>query len=180
MCSQNEMMLNKKYKKLDEGTFTKDDMDYSYVIEQDNTQTLPNNVRVRITKVKPKIKAVRTRYEPHIEVEGERNAYVPAYFGYDPKRLRDWKYLVIMVFLGIWLTFLLMFNIDLTKNLAQTIPTISFSPWLATTVNIGLKLFFTIFFIFTLLIPSIIRNIQGFRMYFKLKKVGLDFDQINK
>lgn len=175
------MSAKKIFHKVEEGTFEKDKKEYKYVIEQDKNLPLEKSARVRITKVTPVVDKIRTRYEPHVEVDGDAGAFVPSYFGYDPKRLKFGMIMFsILTFMMVELTTSLMFGFStiiwIMSFIPKTGPTMSAMQ--SKIFSEGTKILFLAAAFFIMWLPSLIRGIQSRIFARKLKKEGLSYEEM--
>ncbi|NQV77734.1 MAG: hypothetical protein HQ490_05195, partial [Lutibacter sp.] len=70
-------------------TLVKEGVEYDYLIEiADDFPKQENNVRIKIIEERPKIRKVRTRYDPEIEMFGEQGATMDIVMGYDVEGLK--------------------------------------------------------------------------------------------
>lgn len=172
-------MAKNVWHKIEKGSFDKKGKSYDYVIEQNkNTPLDKGGARVRIIKSYPKVKAIRTRYEPHIEVDGEEGAYVPSYFGYNPKGLRSFIVPILLIFITVWTFMLLFFNINIVGNVTSHIPSISMPSGLSIIISWFLKFAIIGVIIFLLVLPTFIKTIKKWKLYYILKNKGLEYNKI--
>ena len=71
------------YSKIEEGKLVRKGTEYGYVIEAD----AKDKIRFRIISEKPIIEKVRTRYDPEIQLYGDKNASMEVSLGYDMKEI---------------------------------------------------------------------------------------------
>src|SRR3989338_4311578 len=78
-----------KFTKLEKGTFVKNGKEYDYVVEvaDDFPKKKVGNVRLKIIEERPTIRKIRTRYDPDIQVYGDKNASMEIVLGYDMKEI---------------------------------------------------------------------------------------------
>ena len=79
-----------KFTKLQKGTFVKNGKEYDYEVEiaDDFPIKKQGNVRLRIIQERPAIHKIRTRYDPEIQMYGDKNASMELTLGYDTKSLK--------------------------------------------------------------------------------------------
>ena len=79
-----------KFTELEKGAFVKNGREYDYIIEiaDDFPKKKTGNVRLKIIEEKPVIRKIRTRYDPEIELYGDKDASMELILGYDPKELK--------------------------------------------------------------------------------------------
>ena len=83
-------MEKDSYKKLGEGVIEKPGKLYKYILElKDDLPVNEKNIRLKITEEKPEVKKIRTRYDPEIEIFGNKNSYVNANLGYSIKEIKN-------------------------------------------------------------------------------------------
>ena len=103
-----------KYTKLEKGTFVKNGKEYDYEVEiaDDFPLKKEGNVRLRIIEERPAIHKVRTRYDPEIEMYGDKNASMELTLGYNMKEVKSTlKHLIFTIispfyFVGIAMAFI--------------------------------------------------------------------------
>jgi len=170
-------MVRAVWHKVSSGSFEKDGQKHDYVVEQNKNLPVKNNTRLRIIKTKPEVKAIRTRYEPHIEIDGEQDAYVPCYFGYNPKQLRSIIPFLMVGFISVWSTFQLLLGIDIVSSI---IPSgvnlgIPFNP----IISYLLRIVLLALILFYLCLPVMVRTFEKFKLYFLLKRKGLKYSEVH-
>lgn len=174
-------MVKDVWHKLEEGEFNKNGSLYEYIIEQNKNLPLDEkNMRVRIIKSYPKVKSVTTRYDPTIEVEGDADCYVPSYLGYNPKYLRSILSPIMIIFVSVYVILVLGFGIDLIKNMDITsIGKVTLPSFVPVGLSYLVKGLMIVWIIFVLTVPVLYHTIQRWKLYFRLKKEGLEYNQIN-
>lgn len=164
--------------KVDSGELTRDGKDYEYVIEQNKNEPIETSARLRITKVKPTVQRIRTRYEPHVDIVGDAGAVVPSYFGYDVKRLANM--LTPILFGSVFV--MMVDGFFLNNFLLSLIPKLSSTPSAATQNIIGFafKLFAFVTMMAFFIIPVMVRWVHQRKLKKELLKDGLPYAAICK
>jgi len=164
--------------KVEEGNFEKQGKEYNYVIEQNKNIPLEKDgIRVRIIKHKPVIKTITTRYEPHVEVTGDKDAFVPSYFGYDMKNLIRWKQIVILDILMLLCVFTVFFDKQFSNFMIKINPIITISQVISRFIVYTLMLCLVLYFIFVFIVPLHVKVFEKLKIHKKLKKYGLSYKQ---
>lgn len=117
-----------KFTELEKGTLTKEGKEYDYAIEiaDDFPKTQGNNIRIKILQQRPAIKKVRTRYDPDIFMQGDKDASMQILLGYDVKALKSARRQFLSLLL---VPLLLAGNVLLLANIKR-VPVISIPYWL--------------------------------------------------
>jgi len=78
-----------KYIELNKGTFERNGKEYDYIVEipKCSLKKRTGNMRLRIIEERPVIHKIRTRYDPDIQVFGDKDASMELLLGYDLKEI---------------------------------------------------------------------------------------------
>ena len=81
--------MEKKFTEIEKGTFQKLGKEYDYIVEVGEDFNGEKDARIRIIEERPIIRKLRTRYDPEIELFGDKNASMNISLGYNIKNI-DW------------------------------------------------------------------------------------------
>src|SRR3989338_1425397 len=79
--------MAKKFTEVERGTFQKVGKEYDYVVEIGEDFNGKKDARIRIIEERPIIRKLRTRYDPEIELFGDKNASMNVSLGYNIKNI---------------------------------------------------------------------------------------------
>ena len=79
--------MEKKFTEIEKGTFQKLGNEYDYIVEVGRDFNGEKDARIRIIEERPIIRKLRTRYDPEIELFGNKNASMNVSFGYNIKTI---------------------------------------------------------------------------------------------
>jgi len=79
--------MAKKFTEIEKGTFQKLGKEYDYIIEVGEDFNGEKDARIRIIEERPIIIKLRTRYDPEIELFGDKNASMNISLGYNIKNI---------------------------------------------------------------------------------------------
>ena len=79
--------MEKKFTEIEKGTFQKLGKEYDYIVEIGEHFNGEKDARIRIIEERPIIRKLRTRYDPEIELFGDKNASMNVSFGYNIKNI---------------------------------------------------------------------------------------------
>ncbi len=112
--------MEKRFTEIEKGTFQKLGNEYDYIIEVSDDFSGEKDARIRITEERPIIRKLRTRYDPEIEVFGDKNASMNISLGYDIKtidRTIKWlKHTILLPAYSIGFVFLFYYIIKLPSG----------------------------------------------------------------
>ncbi len=79
--------MEKKFTEIEKGTFQKLGKEYDYIVEIGEHFNGEKDARIRIIEERPIIRKLRTRYDPEIEIFGDKNASMNISLGYNIKNI---------------------------------------------------------------------------------------------
>lgn len=79
--------MEKKFTEIEKGTFQKLGKEYDYIVEIGEHFNGEKDARIRIIEERPIIRKLRTRYDPEIELFGDKNASMNVSLGYSIKNI---------------------------------------------------------------------------------------------
>jgi hypothetical protein len=91
--------MAKKFTEVEKGAFQKLGKEYDYIVELGEDFNGKKDVRARIVEEKPIIKKVRTRYDPEIQLFGDKKASMNVSLGYNMKDIDSRIKVLFHVFL---------------------------------------------------------------------------------
>ena len=114
------MKNGKKFTEIEKGTFQKLGKEYDYIVEIGEHFNGEKDARIRIIEERPIIRKLRTRYDPEIELFGDKNASMNVSFGYNIKNIDStikWlKYALLLPIYGIGFTALIYYSFKLPSG----------------------------------------------------------------
>lgn len=109
-----------KFTELEKGTLVKEGTEYDYVIEIADDFPRSKGVRVRVIEERPKIRKIRTRYDPEIKMYGEEGASMELVLGYNWEEIKNtFRFFISLTIFPFYIAFLVWF---FTRISRWTIP----------------------------------------------------------
>jgi len=112
--------MEKNFTEIEKGTFQKLGKEYDYIVEIGEHFNGEKDARIRIIEERPIIRKLRTRYDPEIELFGDKNASMNVSFGYNIKNIDStikWlKHAFLLPIYGIGFTALIYYSFKLPSG----------------------------------------------------------------
>ena len=112
--------MAKKFTEVERGTFQKVGKEYDYIVEVGEDFNGKKDARIRIIEERPIIRKLRTRYDPEIELFGDKNASMNVSLGYNIKNIDStikWlKHAFLLPIYGIGFTALFYYSFKLPSS----------------------------------------------------------------
>ena len=116
--------MSQKFIEVNRGVLGKGAKEYEYVLEvsTDILEKKVGNARLRLIEEKPSIRKIRTRYDPEISIEGDKDASMELYLGYNPKELKSALKKLIMIVTMPFISFFFVGLYSLAANSQKIMP----------------------------------------------------------
>jgi hypothetical protein len=181
-------MAKDVWHKVENGAFEKDGKEYKFVIERNKNKpinTKSKNVRMRIVQEKPVVRRVRTRFDPVIQAEGDQDAVVPTYIGYDLKHLKPGP-ISLIIFTSMPFILIDSFFFEgralagVSALLGRSLSVLKFGPTIPGFLARGGVIVFGLAAVFGVVyIPFLFRYFKKRKLYYKVKKEGISYTDMH-